>query len=330
MANHVKVAKGLLKKGYPVLPVSNTKIPTIPNWRKYQKELMPLEVAEKEFENVESIAIFCGGPWRIFCLDIDTKYDLSGTLFEDLKKAVPNSILRKGMCQRTQSGGYHLVFKVPASRLLKNEKFASRHTTADEKHETYLKAYRKQETKDIALKIAMHDKSRVLLESRSGTEECAGGYFLIAPSPNYEILGGKIGELTEGEYDILVETARSFNQFVTEERIIKESEYKTQWTKTPFEHYNEEGDALQVLYNNGWSKVYSKGKDVKLKRPGSTHTKDSAYFDTERNMFFCYSTSTVFEANKGYNAASLYILVEHEGNAVEAYKSLIAKGWGVK
>jgi len=330
MDNILKTAKKWLKTGNPVLPITPAKkTPTIPNWRKYQKQLMTETEADNLFKDVNGMAVFCGGPWRIFCLDIDTKYDLTGNLFENFKKAVPNRILKKMMCQRTQSGGYHLVCKIPATRLFGNEKFASRYTTAYEKDTTYHEAFKNPETRDIALKIATNDKTRILLESRSGTSEHAGGYFLISPTPGYEILGGKIQEISESDYDILIETARSFNEVINEEKIIKDTHYKTLWETTPFEHFNKEGDGLQILYDSGWTKVYSKGKDVKLKRPGSTHTKDSAVFDTESNKFFCYSTSTEFETNKAYMPSSIFIMLECEGDVIVGYDKLRKQGWGI-
>lgn len=326
----LKTAKKWLKSGHPVLPITPAKkTPTIPNWRKYQKQLMTEAEAESLFAEVGGMAVFCGGPWRIFCLDIDTKYDLTGNLFEDFKKAVPKSILRKMMCQRTQSGGYHLVCKVPATKLVGNEKFASRYTTAYEKDITYREAFKKPDTRDLALKIAMNDKTRVLLESRSGTAEYAGGYFLMDPTPGYSILGGKIQEITESEYDILIETARSFNEVIVEEKIVKDTHYKTLWETTPFEHFNKEGDGLQILYDNGWTKVYSKGKDVHIKRPGNSHTVASAVYDTDTNKFFCYSTSTQFETNKAYMPSSIFIILECEGDTISGYDKLRKNGWGV-
>lgn len=330
MSKFIKTAKSWTKQGYSVIPVTANKNPSLPGWRKYQKKSMTDEEVDFYFKDAKGIAVLCGGEARLFCLDIDSKYDLSTTLFEDLKASIPKKILRKMYCQQTQSGGYHLIFKVPSSRLFGNQKFASRYTTAYEKHLTYLDAFRDPETCDKALKIASGDKIRVLLESRSGDREFCGGYFLTSPSPGYSPLGGKIGDLTEEEYDTVIEAARSFNQVITEHKIHNEDFYKVDWELSPFDHFNSEGDGVQLLLDAGWSIVANYGKDVRLKRPGKTSTIYSGVYDTNKKIFNCYTTSTDFETGKGYSNTGLLILLEHENDPANAFRALVTGDWGIK
>ena len=332
MPNYVKKAKQWLKAGYSVIPVKENKCPAINSWTKYQTSLMSEKDAETYFEDAKGIAVLCGGKSRLFCLDADMKYDLTKDLWDRFKKAVPKEILSKLMCQKTKNGGYHLVFIAPASRLVGNEKFASRYTTAEEKHVTYMEAFRNPKMRDKALNIALQDSSRVLFESRSGKPDICGGYFLVDPSPGYEIIYGKFQELSEKEFDTLIDTARSFNEVLIRNKYLKDVDYNAQWVTNPFDHYNKEGDVVELLEKFGWQQIANirGGKNIRFKRPGHTHTKDSAILDTYTNIFNVFTTSTSFDVSKGYTPSSVFIHLECDDDAAIGYKKLIDLGYGIK
>lgn len=326
-----EIAKKYIESGYSVIPVSPvTKQPTITSWTTYQKAPMSVADVDTHFKDGDSIALLCGGKSRVFCLDADMKYDLSEDLWVRFKEAVPNSILKKMMLQSTQNKGYHLVCKIPESRLKGNEKFASRYTTAFEKHITYTEAFSKPTMRDKALNIALQDKARVLFESRSGTKDMCKGYFLIAPSKGYKKIYGKIQEITEEEYDTLIEITRSFNEVVSETKSVKVSEYQSKWTVSPFDDYNKNGDVVQLLCSFGWEVVYSSKAVVRFKRPGVTHTSSSALYDCDTKVFNVFSTSVSFDVSKGYNPSSVFMHLEANDDAVLAFKKLIDLGYGVK
>lgn len=330
MASILKTALQYLHRGYSVIPCSDTKLPALNNWRRYQSVPMTMDEGNHHFQDARNIALLCGGPKRVVALDADMKYDLSGDLWKRFQRSVPREILSKMMCQKTQNNGYHLVFIAPATRLFGNEKLASRYTTAYEKHVTYMEAFENPDTRDKALKIATSDNARVLFETRSGSAAQAGGYILISPSKGYSRVGGKIQEITEQEYDTLMEAARSFNEVKVLEAF-KETDHHIKWKVSPFDHYCEEGDVVQLLMDHGWSLVHeSKTNNVRFIRPGKTHSKSSGMFDTKSRIFNCFSTSTAFDVGKGYNAAGVFIILECEGNASEAYKKLVQLGYGQK
>jgi hypothetical protein len=329
--NIIEVAKMYVEAGYSIIPVSPvTKQPTIRSWSIYQRTPMTLKEVDQYFTLNDSIAILCGGESRVFCLDADMKYDLSGDMWERYKKEIPRKILTKMMCQSSQNKGYHLVCKVPTSRLFGNEKLASRYTTPYEKHTTYMAAFNKPSTRDKALNIALQDKSRVLFETRSGKPDAAGGYFLIAPSKGYKIIYGKIQEITEEEYDTLIEVTRQFNEVVVEERPFKTSDYQVKWEVSPFDHYSKEGDVVTLLVKHGWDIVYSSSSVVRFKRPGSPLSSSSALFDCDTRIFNVFSTSTSFDVSKGYNPAGVFAHLEANDDSSLAYKKLIELGFGKK
>lgn len=322
-------AKKFINKGYSVIPVNSRKNPTIPKWGRFQVNPMSLQECDELFSGAKGIAVLCGGKSRLFCMDFDLKYDLSGDLFKRFKKAVPKEILEKAYVQKTINNGYHMVFKAPDTRLFGNEKFAARYTTEYEQHDTYMEAFRDVDTRSKALKIASNDKSRVLIESRSGSATVCGGYFLIPPSFGYEYIYGKFTEISEEEYDILVETARSFNEVVKEETNHKMFT-GIDWEKSPFEHYNEEGDAVEVLLNNGWSIVSENNYAVRLRRPGATDNISSALFDKKQRVFTCFSTSVGFDPNKSYNASGVLCTLEFDGDFSRTLPYLVQNKWGIK
>lgn len=329
--NANKIAKQLIKRGFNVIPTNASKNPVGVNWSKFQKEGMRLEDVDNYFKPNYYVAILTGGVTRVVCLDADMKYDLSKDLWDRFYIAVPKYIKDQCMLQKTQNGGYHLIFRAPSTRLFGNEKLASRPTTADEKHWTYVEAFQDIETKDKALKIAINDSERVLFETRSGSADSCGGYFLVNPSPGYEYIEGKIGELTEEMYDELIDIARSFEQV---KRPIKNADYVCDWELSPFEDYNQSADVLSLLVDNGWKILPSKGKDTRLLRPGRVSSASSAVFDNDSKVLNVHTSSTSFKpTNKtvgegGYSPAGVFIQLECEGDKSLAFRKLVEMGYG--
>ena len=336
MSNIVKTALQLVDKGYNVIPIiSSRKIPALKEkergWSLFQKRNITKEEVKELFKEEHAIGMLTGGSPRVFCIDVDCKYDLTGDLWERFKSKIPTDILKECLIQETRNAGYHLVVKVPASRLTGNERLALRYTTAEEKHQTYMEYFQDFTRRDLALKTAINDKHRVLIETRSGTADICGGYFLIFPSKGYRVIGGKVGEINEEQYDTLVEIARSLSE-VTEIHQPKErvNDFATKWEKTPFEDYVENGDPLEVLEDSGWEVTELTQKTARLKRPGKTHSSSSAIFDLERKILNVFSTSTCFEVGRGYDPVGVFCLLECEGDLNECYRKLISLGYGKK
>lgn len=327
--NLKKAAEKYFEGGFNIIPARDNKLPAVPNWTKYQKGQMSKDDFEKYFTEQTNIAVLTGGKSRVVCFDADMKYDLSGDLWERFLADLPKKLLEKVMMQKTKNGGYHLVFKAPATRLFGNEKLAARPTTAYEKHQTYTEYFSDPETMDIALKTALNDNSRILFETRSGDAEKCGGYFLIFPSKGYKHVQGKIGELTEDEYDILMQTARSYNQVKSLEQVVDRNKRNQDWELSPFEHYNAEGDVLELLEESGWRVLNRNGRHLRLLRPGQSHAASSAMFDSETRTFNCFSTSTCFDVGKGYSPSSVFVLLEGEKDMAIAYQKLVEAGYGI-
>jgi len=324
MNNYVNLALAYKSEGFTVIPVNSNKIPTI-NWTKYQKEPMSDEDIKRYFKNVHGLAMLTGGKSQVECLDIDLKNCNTGDLIDRLKAEVPKSIMKKMWVQRTPSGGYHWIFR--CDKVEPNQKLANRVTSAEEKHSVYIEHFNNIKTRKNALKIASQYKSLVLLETRGGEEDKSGGYFLVAPTKGYEKVYGKLSEISIEERDQLMTICRSFNEYSEPKKNNGTFKYG-HGESNPFDDFNERGDSLSLLLDAGWTSVYENESSVRLKRPGSTHSKSSALFDKDSKIFNVFSSSTDFDTNTGYNPASVFIKIEADDDTQLAYQKLKKLGYG--
>ena len=332
MGSLISAAKTYIKRGYNVLPVHNVrKIPIMKEWTFLQKRAMTLEEVDKYFDENHAIAVLTGGFSRVFCVDVDLKYDLSGDLFERFMAEIPKEIKAQLYCQTTRNLGRHLITRVPESKLVGNQKWAARPTTPDEKHETYLENFKDFTKKETALRTALSDTNRVLIETRSGTADLCGGYFLIGPSQGYKHLWGKVGELTEDQYEELETISRSFNQVKNLEKTeLKKVDLMHNWEVTPFDDFNERADIIDFFEECGWTVIGESKNNVRLVRPGKSYSSSSGEYDSATKIFNCYSTSTCFDVGKGYNPVGVFKTLFCEGDDHVAYLELIKLGYGKK
>lgn len=325
MSNYTELAKQYSDAGYSVIPVTSEKVPAIRDWSQFQTRPMTHKECEQNFNNCWGIALLCGGKKGLTAIDFDLKYDLTGDLFKRFKESLPVELLEKMFVQSTKNLGFHFLFS--ADKVEGNQKLASRHTTEYEKHSTYMEAFENSVNRPKALKIALNDKMRVLIETRGGTEKLSGGYVVMNPSPGYKFVYGKIVHITKDEYNLILETARSFNEVIEEKKDIRLEKYK-EWKKSPFEDYNERGDVISLLLDNGWEELRSSGKSIRLKRSGNPKSGSSALFDQDTRIFNCFSTSTSFNVGRGYTPTDVFTELECEGDLSLAFKKLVTNGYG--
>lgn len=299
----IQKAKEYFKLGLSVIPIGDNKIPQ-GTWKKNQAELI-----EPTFTSCKGIGLVCGEVSGFLqCIDIDSKYDLTGKLFDNYKKLILDAdkkLLHKLVVQSTPSGGYHFIFR--CKEIGGNSKLANRHCTDAEKLEN------------------PKDKVRVLLETRE-----TGGYFMIAPSEGYKIIFGsldKIQEITPTERQTLFLCARLLNE-VFETPSIKKIDQKTiSENISPFEQWNEKGDVIALLENQGWKITQSRGSKNLFLRPGGTG-KWSADWDDSKRLFYVFTSSSEFEQGKAYNASQVLAKLKFRDDFSECAKWLLKEGFG--
>jgi len=227
----------------------------------------------------EGIGIKCGkASGGLECFDFDNH-------FGDAKKTLVNFVEANTLyekyefpIQSTKSDGYHLLF-----RCLKNEG---------------------------NLKLAQRLKNGApdaIIETRG-----EGGYFVVAPSPGYKIIRGDISKvpmITESERELLIETARSLNEY---EKI----NYQSDETKErPGDIFNRSREAREqmktALTQAGWAEI-SKGT---WRRPGKDEGISATMDKVAENIFYNFSANGhPFEPNRAYTPFQVVALCQYGGD----------------
>jgi hypothetical protein len=300
----MKEIKSLIEKGLSIMPLNPDKSPALKTWVHLQKEKI---TDLSKFTN-NNIGLICGKiSGNILVIDVDCKYDLTGKLYSDLKELIENSkegLFNKFQVHATVKGGFHLIFKTESDPI-GNKKLASRLANEEEK--------------------AKGDKVKVLIETRG-----EGGYICFPPMDGYSILKEGFETITDDELDILLSCCRSFNQIQEKEIEYNKKIDNSNYVNSPFEDYNNRGDCVQELINNGWKFAFEKGSNIHLKRPGTTDSRTSGNFSKEHNKFYVFSTSTEFKENTAYSPVAVFCKLNHNDNWTECAKDLISKGFGKK
>lgn len=299
--------------GLSVVPVGRDKRPALSDdaengytWTPHQHKLIK---PNGIFDKAKRIGLVCGKISGTEVIDIDTKYDLTGTLFEDYKKAInaeDKDLLKKLTVQKTVSGGYHFIYR--CEKIDGNKKLASRLATPEE------------------LKIK-NEKQKAFLETRG-----EGGFILIEPSEGYKIVYGdllNIQTITPTERDLLISIAQGFDQVPPPVIPVRKNQFDKQTTfgLSTFDDYNDRGDTVSDLVEAGWKIIKSNSKNIFFLRPGGDG-KWSATFSPELKVFYVFTSSSEFEVNKGYNPSQVYSILKFKGNYSEAAKHLYSIGFG--
>ena len=294
-----------LNKGINCIATGSTKR-AIMAWKKYQTTLIAIDEIEEQFNNINTkgLAVICGSiSGGLEVIDLDLKYDLTGTLYDRLIEECPK--LKDLYTIKTKSGGYHFYYY--CEQIEGNKKLANRYPTEDE------------------LKANPHEKEIVLIETRG-----EGGYVIAPPTNDYTLVSGKeITFVNIDEREAILAACRSFNEVI---HIVEKPKHQTSnvgsFSKEPWTDYNERSNPVELLERHGWQVVSVKGDRTIFKRPGKTDSKSSGDYHHGLKLFKVFTTSSEFEPNKGYSPYAIYTLLEHKGNYSESAKQLIKDGYG--
>jgi hypothetical protein len=308
-----------LRYGLQAIPASADKRP-LGKWTELQRS--PLTIAELSTRydqydkagQVGGLGLITGQVSQgLEVIDVDCKYDLTGALYSELKRLLDDNLpelVSRLVIATTRSGGYHIYYR--SAGIEGNQKLARRPTTTSE--------------------LAAHpnEKVKVLIETRG-----EGGFIVVPPSPGYQFVQGgfdAIPVLTAEERATLLAICRGFNEEVEPEPAPVRSNGQQPPAPggdlSPFADYNLRGDLLGLLSVHGWREAFRSGPRTHLKRPGETSAATSANFHEGLRKLFVFSTSTVFESEKGISPADAYILLECNGDKSEAARKLRALGYG--
>jgi replicative DNA helicase len=313
MANEIiELAVQYQRAGLQAIPSQVNKRPFF-EWKAYQQTLMDEETLRRLFEHPASVNVgfICGTvSGGLEVIDVDCKYDLTGTLMQDLMGSIEDALPTLApnlVTVKTPSGGYHLYYR--CSEIEGNKKLAQRLPAESEPKE----------------------KRLVLIETRG-----EGGFIVAPPSTNYQLISGSfdaIPTITLDQRNIILAIARSFDMMPEEEihpdkSTVHSNENFESNDDSPFTAYNQRGDVVAFLEQYDWKFVKRQGDRIHLKRPGKTDTETSGNFHEGKRKFFVFSSSTEFEPQKAYSPSDVFILLECAGDKKLAARRLAEMGFG--
>jgi putative DNA primase/helicase len=181
-----------------------------------------------------------------------------------------------------------------------------------------------------------NDKIKTLIETRG-----QGGYIIGAPTfgsvnpdGNYRSLRGSvktIAKITTEERALLHDLARTFDQpDHFEKDAARFNEQATKVGERPGDDFNLRATWSEVLEPHGWQIVFEREGISHWRRPGKKVGISATTNYANSDLFFCFSTSTPFEPERGYSKFSAYTVLNHGGDFSAAARQLQAvKGTGV-
>ena len=111
--NLTTAALDALRLGLSVIPCSANKRPALERWKPYQSAPMNEAEALRHFPGAPFLGLVCGKvSGGLEVLDVDLKYDTTGTLWDELQEAIDAhlpGLLERLVITETMSAGLSLI-----------------------------------------------------------------------------------------------------------------------------------------------------------------------------------------------------------------------------
>lgn len=279
-------------------------------WGKYQTKRATARELASWYKNSTrtGIGLVCGAvSGNLECLDFDER-----VIWEQYRGAAEavglGPLLQRvmqGYCEYTPNG-VHLLYKCP--EISSSEKLATK--PGGKNGET-------------------------LIETKA-----EGGYIIVAPTfgpvnpaGNYVLQTGgfdSIITITPSERRDLLNLARCFHipgdtEIKSAESYVREVSEKD---GRPGDEYNETATWPDVLIKHGWTKVFIRNDQTFWRRPGKDVGVSATTNYASADLFYPFTTSTVFKAGRGYNKFAVFAILGHSGDFSAAAKALAEAGLG--
>lgn len=294
-----------------------SKRPYTGTWEKYQNTPPTREELRAWYKNsnLTGIGYICGKvSGNLETLDFDDK-GIYQAFKEAGEKAGLSDLIEKveDGCLEDTPKGNHLPYH--CDLIAGNTKLAKRPKLPEEKKDE-------------------NDKTKTLIETKG-----EGGYIIAAPSfgsvnpaGSYKLLRGSvktIAKITPEERALLHDLARTFDQPEHFEKdAAKFNEQAKKAGGRPGDDFNLKATWREVLEPHGWQFVFERGGISYWRRPGKPLGISATTNYANSDLFFCFSTSTPFESERGYSKFSAYTVLNHGGDFSAAAQELAAKRYG--
>ena len=286
-------------------------------WKAYQASPPPREQCGEWWGPRTGLGVVCGavsGGLEVLDFDDRPAYD---DYVETATRAGLGELVSRieaGYVEDTPSGGVHWLYC--CAEIAGNTKLASRLKRPEERRDE-------------------DDKIKTKIETRA-----EGGFCILAPSNGrvhpsgkpYVLRGGSfatIPTVTPEERRELHRLARTLDELPT---VLRDSRGQTDAAQAggrPGDEFNARAQWSDVLTPHGWQEAYTRGDVTYWRRPG----KDTPGISATTNhagsgLLYVFSSSTVFEAERGYSKFSAHAVLNHGGDFSAAAKALVAQGYG--
>jgi len=293
----VQIAKRYRDAGFSPIPLRrNSKAPALKGWQKYAEE--PVTNFDV-FSDTNGIGLVMGYD-GIQCLDIDAKH-FEGDEYNEFIGLIESndpSLMGKMIIQQTQSGGFHWIFK--CREIAGNEK------------------------------LAKNKAGEVTFETRG-----KGGQIVVWPTKGYKIQGKitDVVEISPDERNVIWSCAKMMDATPPKSEPIinqpNDSVYNGDVDETtPWGEFRATYTVLDVLTQAGWTIVRENNRMVYVLRPGDTKAESSGVVFKDSGLFFPFTTSTQFEAEKPHDAFQAFVVLAHNGDFQSAIRELRNDGFG--
>lgn len=320
----IKAAKVWHDAGCSVVPANadGTKRPFGP-WKQYQSERATHEQLEQWLGSGEydGFGIVCGaisGNLEMFEIEgraaDDGLYDRLGMAMLEHGYADLWARLCLGYLEKTPSGGFHWLLRVPTPR--PNLKLARRPSSP------------------VELAQDANDRVKVLIETRG-----EGGFTIVAPSggrthpdgTDWERLEGRpstIAVVTDEERDALHAIASTFDLMPPDEPVAPRTPREPGEGLRPGDDFNLRATWDEILIPHGWSRAGNLGSTLTWCRPGKSLGISATTGRNDGDNLYVFSSSTPFETEKPYSKFAAYALLDHGGDFPAAARALAKAGYG--
>lgn len=306
--------------GLSVLPVlaDGTKGPALNTWKYLQSTPPTTDEIDQWFREGSPYGVgIIGGQVSRFLEILD--FDVLAIYQEFLQAAEQTGLgplvdrLRAG-CEEASPKGIHLPYY--CATIAGNTQLARRPKSAEELHDNPLPPI------------------QGLIETRG-----EGGYVVAAPSCGtvhksgkpYHLLQGSwltVELITPEERADLWDLCRTFDRMPPRPEHAPPPPDPTHATSTrPGDLFAAAVSWAEILEAAGWVWVYRRGDVDHWRRPGKDRGISATTNYAGSDYFYCFSSSTEFDPERGYNKFSVYTRVNHKGNFEQAAEALLRKGY---